>query len=165
MNGAARSPYSLMLLTFLSSLPKRLNRCWRSSWLWLALAFLTCSVPARAQSTSVLCNSYLEVDVDNATGLATLFYAPCGTHTGITHPSSPTSFLTVFINNDSFYTNNSFLALHGASNVPPGTPPVFSIMAPRNSRGRIRIRSKPFGTHGDWAPSRLFRISISLHSP
>jgi hypothetical protein len=109
-----------MLLTFFISIQTRLHS--RGAWLWLALASLACSVPARAQSTYVICNSYLEADVSgDGQGLVTIYYTPCGAHnTVIVHPAR-TSYLTVNVDGN-YYTNDQHLPLSGSSMPEPAFP-------------------------------------------
>ncbi len=115
-----------MLLTFLFTLQKRLYRSLRSehrlrfAGLWLALALCSFSISARAQSTFVVCNASVEADVTAASGLVSIFYAPCGKHAnGITQAAN-TSYLSVMINGDSIYTNNPNIPLFDPNAIPPG---------------------------------------------
>ncbi len=92
----------------------------RVLWLWLALALFSYALPASAQH--VVSNGFVEADVDDNQGLVTVYYAPKGAHTTSIVHAAQTSYLTVLINGNLYYTNNQHLPLNGVGNFPANTP-------------------------------------------
>jgi hypothetical protein len=125
-------------------------------------------ITLRAQvGAFVTSNAYVEADVSgDGQGLVSIFYAGTNHEKGIIHPSQ-TSYLTVLVNDSSYFTNNQHIPLKGstAPNPPyPAFPAGFSLMEKRATKERIKIPSKQFGNPKARTPSILFRIFIPLRS-
>ncbi len=85
----------------------------------LAMALLTFSTTARAQSTFVTSNAYVEADVSSTDGLVSIFLntTPASHNDAIVFPAQ-TSFLTVLVNG-TYFTNNVSRLSSSASPVYP----------------------------------------------